>query len=199
MTHYIVGLGNPGEEYEKTRHNTGRIILEILHKKHNLPEFKEDTKVKALITKWEIDSSKVLLILPNNFMNNSGPVLKNLQTTTYKLQTKYLIVIYDDMDLPFGTFKISFNKSSGGHKGLESIIKALKSREFLRIRVGISPQTPGGKLKKPKGEKKVLDFIMSDFKEKELKVLKNLAKKIDEAMIMIIDEGKEKAMSLFNQ
>ena len=86
MTHYIVGLGNPGEEYEKTRHNTGRIILEILHKKHNLPESKEDTKIKALITKGEIDSSKVLLILPNNFMNNSGPVLKNLQTTTYKLQ-----------------------------------------------------------------------------------------------------------------
>jgi len=193
---FVVGLGNPGEEYKNTRHNAGRIILEMLGKKHDFFDFKNDSQLHALVSKGNIDDEKMTFILPNNFMNNSGksvsPIIKSKKDLTK------LVVIYDDLDLPIGRIKISFNRSSGGHNGLQSIIKAVKSEEFLRIRVGVSPETPGGKLKKPKGEKAVIDFILKDFKDTELAEIKKLSKKIGEALACFAGESKEKAMSLFN-
>ncbi|MCE9548978.1 aminoacyl-tRNA hydrolase, partial [Candidatus Nomurabacteria bacterium] len=97
-----------------------------------------------------------------------------------------------------GKIKISFNRSSGGHNGLGSVIKSLKSEEFLRIRVGITPATPTGKIKKPKGEKAVLNFLLGEFKKSELDVMKKLSKKVAEAIEIIFSESKEKAMSLLN-
>jgi len=172
----VVGLGNPGEEYEKTRHNTGRIMVGMIQKK--------------------FEGKKIKFITPDTFMNNSGKAVAFLVKS--KKDLKDLIVIYDDIDLPIGKMKISFNRSSGGHKGLESIIKALKSQEFLRIRIGIAPATPSGKLRKPKGEKAVLNFILGEFKEKELSEFKKLSKKVAEAIEVIFTESKEKAMSLYN-
>ena len=107
-------------------------------------------------------------------------------------------MIYDDLDLPIGRMKISFNRSSGGHNGLDSIIKCVKSQEFLRIRIGISPETPGGKLKKPSGEKAVLDFLLKDFKESEIAELKKVAKKVGESLECFATEGKDKMMSVYN-
>ncbi|MCM2339385.1 MAG: aminoacyl-tRNA hydrolase [Burkholderiales bacterium] len=173
----IVGLGNPGEEYENSRHNTGFIVLGMVEKKLDLKD-------------------KVKFVYPDKFMNNSGKVVAPLIKS--KKDLKDLIVIYDDIDLPIGRMKISYDKSSGGHNGLESIIKKLKSREFVRIRIGISPETPGGKLKKPKGEKDVLKFLLGEFKDKELNELKKLSKKVNEAIEVIFIEGKDKAMSLYN-
>jgi PTH1 family peptidyl-tRNA hydrolase len=173
----IVGLGNPGEEYEKTRHNTGFIMLGLVEKKINLKD-------------------KVKFLYPDKFMNNSGKVVAPLIKS--KKDLKDLVVIYDDIDLPIGKMKISFNRSSGGHNGLGSIIKALKSEEFLRIRIGISPETPSGKLRKPKGEKDVLKFLLGEYKKSELEELKKLSKKVTEALEVIFTEGKDKAMSLFN-
>jgi PTH1 family peptidyl-tRNA hydrolase len=115
-----------------------------------------------------------------------------------KKDLKDLVVIYDDVDLPIGKIKISFNRSSGGHNGLGSVIKSLKSEEFLRIRVGIAPATPSGKIKKPKGEKAMLNFLLGEFKKSELEILKKLSKKVAEAIETIFTEGKDKAMSLFN-
>jgi PTH1 family peptidyl-tRNA hydrolase len=137
----VVGLGNPGEEYENTRHNTGRILVRLIEKKLD----KENSK------------QKIKFITPDTFMNNSGKAVAPLIKT--KKDLKDLVVIYDDIDLPLGKMKISFNRSSGGHNGLGSVIKYLKSEEFLRIRVGISPSTPKGVVKKPKGEKAVIKFI----------------------------------------
>jgi len=174
----VVGLGNPGEEYEKTRHNTGRIVLEHVRKKL------EDNKLK------------IKFLAPDNFMNNSGKAVA--QFVKSKKDLSDLVVIYDDIDLPLGKMKISFNRSSGGHNGLGSIIKVLKSQEFLRIRVGISPVTPGGKLKKPSGEKAVLNFLLGEFKKPELEAIKKLSQKVVDAVESIFTEGSNKAMSLYN-
>jgi PTH1 family peptidyl-tRNA hydrolase len=111
---------------------------------------------------------------------------------------KNLVVVYDDLDIPVGSLKISFNRSSGGHNGLESIIKQVKSREFVRIRIGVSPHTPTGKLRKPKGEDAVLKFLLGKFKEDELKILKKQSKQVAEIIGLIASEGKDKAMSLYN-
>lgn len=177
MNLIIFGLGNKGEEYQNTRHNTGCTVSSIIAKK-----FIEDKKIKFV----EVD----------NFMNNSGKTISYYIKS--KSDLKKLIIIYDDIDLPLGKIKISFNRSSGGHNGLESIIKAIKSREFIRIRIGISPSTPRGKIRKPKGEDKILKFLLGNFKEEELKELKKVAKKVGEAVETIKDESIGKAMSLYN-
>jgi len=192
----IVGLGNPGKEYENTRHNSGRIILEKIAKANDFLDWKDDMKLKSLRSKGEINGEKAEFLLPNTFMNNSGNAV--VQIIDDKKKLKNLVVVYDDMDLPVGTLKISFNRSSGGHNGLESVIKKVKSREFIRIRIGVCPVTPTGKFKKPKGEDAVLKFLLGTFKEDELKILKNQAKKVTEIIGILSNEGKDKAMSLYN-
>jgi len=177
----VVGLGNPGKEYENTRHNTGRIVVSLIQKK---------------ISAKGGPASGWKFITPDTFMNKSGKAVASLVKSKKDLEN--LVVIYDDIDLPLGKMKISFNKSSGGHRGLESIIKALKSQEFLRIRIGITPATPSGKLKKPHGEKPVINFILGEFKKPELEILKKLSKKAAEAIEVFFAEGKDKAMSLYN-
>jgi PTH1 family peptidyl-tRNA hydrolase len=196
MAYIIAGLGNPGEDYTLTRHNTGRIMLEAIAKKYGFADFKDTPKIKALVSKGEIDGETVTLVEPNNFMNRSGGSLPTLVTSVKKAHN--LIVIYDDLDLPLGKIKMSFNKSSGGHNGLESIIKALKTQEFIRIRVGISPSTAGGKLKKPIGADVVEKHIIGPFKKPELDVLKKVSKNVLEAVEIIIKDGYEKAMGHVN-
>lgn len=192
----VVGLGNPGEEYKHTRHNAGRMILQMLAKKNDLSDWRDDKKTKALVCAGKIGAKKFQFVAPDNFMNNSGGSVKPIIAAKKDLAN--LVVVYDDLDLPIGRIKISFDRSSGGHNGLESIIKAVKSREFVRIRVGVSPETPGGKLKKPSGEKAVIDFLMKDFKETEIAELEKIAKTIGEALAVFAEEGKDKMMSLFN-
>lgn len=174
MAYILVGLGNPGQEYEETRHNTGRIIVNAVAKKF-------DGKV----------------LLPDTFMNKSGsavaPLIKNAK------QAERLIVVHDDLDLPLGSMKLSFNRGSGGHKGVESIMRAIKTKAFMRLRIGISKATPKGKVKKPAGEEAVADFILGKFKKDELEVLKKVAKKAGEAIAILTTEGREKAMSLANK
>ncbi len=192
----IIGLGNPGTEYEKTRHNAGRIILEFIAKANDFSEWKSDMKTKSLRAKGEVEGEKFEFMLPETFMNNSGNAVAPVIDTPKKL--KNLVVIYDDLDIPVGSLKISFNRSSGGHNGLESIIKKVKSKEFVRIRIGVSPHTPTGKLRKPKGEEAVLKFLLGSFKEDELKILKKLSKDVTEIISTLSVEGKDKAMSVYN-
>ncbi|MFZ1019765.1 MAG: aminoacyl-tRNA hydrolase [Minisyncoccia bacterium] len=177
----VVGLGNPGKEYENTRHNTGRIMVQLIQKK---------------ISAKGGPASGWKFLTPDTFMNNSGKAVAPLIKTKKDLEN--LVVIYDDIDLPLGKMKISFNRSSGGHNGLGSIIKHLKSEEFLRIRIGISPATSKGVVKKPKGEKAVLNFLLGKYKKPELETIKKLSQKVGEAVEMIFVEGKEKAMSIYN-
>jgi len=191
----VVGLGNPGKEYENTRHNTGWIMLDFLL--GNKIEWRESSGTKLFYFKDSIANKPVEYIKPTTFMNNSGVAVAFVKDK-HKLNLKDIVVIYDDVDLPLGKIKISFDRSSGGHNGLESIIKKLKSREFLRIRIGISPETPSGKLRKPKRGKAVLNFLLGEFKKDELNELKKVSKKVSEALEVIFSESKEKAMSLYN-
>ena len=172
--YYIVGLGNPGSEYEHTRHNTGRLVLTHFLKQSNFAHLTLNKKTKALETVGEVAGEKIVVIFPETFMNKSGISVAPHVTSVKKAHN--LVVVYDDLDLPLGTIKISFNRGSGGHRGVESIIKHIKTREFIRIRVGISPITPSGKLKKPKGEAQVEKWIIGNFGDKEMDVLKKIKK-----------------------
>ncbi len=193
-TQYIIaGLGNPEEEYKNTRHNTGRIFLEKFKIENNFPEWEENKKGKLLITENKIGKDKVTLIEPNNFMNNSGKSISIFVTN--KKKARQLVVVYDDIDLPIGTFKLSFNRGSGGHKGIESIARAIKTKEFIRIRIGISRTTPKGNIKKPKGEDGVHKFILGNFTPDEMKKIKLLSKKVNKTLEKIITDGYEKAVS----
>ena len=176
MNYLVVGLGNPGEEYANTRHNTGQILADLAAKK--------------------VENKKVKFAEINSFMNKSGSAVKKLVTS--KKAAANLVVIYDDLDLPLGSLKISFNRGSGGHKGVESIIKALGTKEFVRIRVGICPTTPSGKLKKISGEEAVIDFILGKFKPAELEIIKKHAKAIAAIVETIAAEGLPAAMNQFN-
>lgn len=192
----IVGLGNPGKEYEYTRHNAGRIVLGMIAKINDWGDWKDDIKLKSKRLKGEINKEKMEFVTPDTFMNNSGVAISKIIDDKKKI--KNLVVVYDDIDLPIGSLKISFNRSSGGHNGLESIIKKIKSQEFVRIRIGVSPVTPIGKIKKPKGEAAVLKFLLGKFKEDEMKGLKKLSTTVSEILISLSKEGKDKTMSVFN-
>lgn len=225
--YYIVGLGNPGEEYAKTRHNTGRIVLSYFLKKERMQSPVKSKKYASLISESEVEGENVLVLWPETYMNKSGSAVSKAVKSAKAAQK--LVVVYDDMDLSLGTFKIAYGRGSGGHRGMESIIKALKTRDFIRIRVGISSATPTGKLKKPKGEKtrgasarpsevslkrseqrypegvqrrygeqKVLDFLMGDFKKPEQEALQKVSKKVAEAIETIIRDGFSCAMNMFN-
>jgi peptidyl-tRNA hydrolase, PTH1 family len=193
---YIAGLGNPGEEYKNSRHSTGRIIVEYFRGINKFPDWELNKKINAVISTGKVGKEKVTLILPETFMNRSGLALKTLITSRKKAEN--LIVVYDELDLPLGRLKISFGRGSGGHRGLESIIKAVKTKDFTRVRVGISPATPLGKMKKPKGEKDVTDFILGDFKKKEIEAIKKISKKVSDALEAIVADGREKTMGVFN-
>ena len=202
---YIVGLGNPGEEYELTRHNAGRMAVLELARKEGMGELVFDKKLNALVGKGEIGGpafakasagkEKVQIILPETFMNKSGDSLKPLALSAKKAGN--LIVVHDDIDLPLGKIKISFGKSSGGHKGVESVIKAVKTINFTRVRIGISATNAKGAVKKPSGDK-FLDYIVGKFKPAELAEMKKVAKKAAEALSVIVAEGVDKAMGEFN-
>lgn len=193
---YFVGLGNPGKEYEITRHNTGRDSLLFFARKKCSDAWKANKKLNAQTASVSVEGGFAKLVLPDTFMNKSGqavlPLVKNAK------QAEKLVVVHDDLDLPLGVIKISFGRGSGGHKGVDSIMRALKTKNFVRIRIGISPATPSGKLKKPQGEDAVGDFILGKFKPSEQETLKRVFAKVCEAFLTILAEGRERAMNECN-
>jgi len=185
MIRLILGLGNPGKEYENTRHSAGRAAAEYFAKKQGYFAFEYDKKSNSLISK----NREVLVALPETFMNKSGSAAVKLIRP--KKDMRDLIVIHDDLDILLGRFKISYGKSSGGHKGVESVMRALKTKNFVRVRIGVSPK------KKP-GQKEVIKFIVGKFKPAELEVFKKVIKKISEALEVMATDSLDRAMSEFN-
>lgn len=192
MSYIIAGLGNPGQEYENTRHNIGRIVLMSVFN----TDFSFNKKVNGLVSETKIGKEKVILIAPETFMNNSGKTVAHLVKSIKAAER--LIVIYDDFNLPLGKIRISYNRSSGGHNGLQSIIKAVKTEAFLRIRIGVAPENAKGIAKVPHGDDKIEKFILGKLKDEEVKVIKKVSKRVGEAIEVLIKEGKDKAMSIYN-
>jgi peptidyl-tRNA hydrolase, PTH1 family len=196
MAWIIVGLGNPGAEYIHTRHNAGRMAVEHFVEKMNLGEWKHDKAHKAQIARGALKGALAVYVLPDTFMNKSGSAVAHF-VKSHKMAEK-CIVLYDDLDLPFGTVKMSFNRGSGGHKGVESIARALKTKAFWRIRIGVSPTTASGKLKKPQGEKEVLDFILGKFKPTETREWSHVFARITVALEMLLTHSPMDAMGVTN-
>jgi PTH1 family peptidyl-tRNA hydrolase len=190
----IVGLGNPGKKFEKTRHNLGFMVLDGFSKKNKFPKFKMKKEFLAMVSEKKIGKEKIILVKPQTFMNNSGlavkEILKKLRTSNIEPLTSNLWVIHDDLDIPFGKIKISFGRGSGGHKGVQSIIDEIGRKDFVRFRIGIGKKEVGIRKK---------EFVLEKFSKKEEKILKKVIELICRAIEMAIKEGIEKAMSEFNK
>jgi peptidyl-tRNA hydrolase, PTH1 family len=200
LMYTIVGLGNPTEEYEWTRHNAGRLAVSSFAKKKDFPEWKAGKQLKMLLTKGRVGEKGklvVTLVLPNLFMNKSGAVVKPLIKT--KKEMEHLVVVHDDIDLPLGKLKIVFGRGSGGHKGVESVARALGTKNFARLRIGVAPATQSGKIKKPHGEDAVQNFLLGEFTKREKEELqKKIFKKTNEALEMMVLDGIDAAQNVVN-
>jgi len=183
----IVGLGNPGTKYKKTRHNIGFRIVDEFYKRNNFPDFKLSKKFKSLISEGAFADKKIILAKPQTFMNQSGKAIKAL-TGFYKPES--FIVIHDDIDLPLGRIRISKGRSSAGHKGVESIISETGNKDFSRFRLGI--QSEKGKPRNPE------KFVLQKFTKEEEKIIKEIIKKSVEAIKFLITNDLEKTMSKYN-
>ena len=184
----IAGLGNPGEKYENTRHNIGFKAIDEIISEFNLPLLDFKPNLSAGVSKGEINKEKIIIAKPNSFMNLSGNSISKI-IRFYRVPLNKIIIIHDDIDIVLGKIKIITNRGSGGHKGIESIIKNIGNKNFIRIRIGNSPE------KKPLNTEV---FVLKKFKEEELKIINKSLKKTNEAIILIIKEGVEKANSLLN-
>ena len=185
----IVGLGNPGDEYSGTRHNLGFFQIDKLSSNENFTKWKLEKKFNAMLSLGEIVNEKVILAKPQTFMNNSGIAVAKI-ANYYKISPSDIIVIQDDLDLPLGTLRISHNASSGGHKGIQSIIENIKSQEFIRLRIGIS----GEKKEKIPAE----DYVLERFSQNEKDVIDTDTNLLVETIETIISVGALEAMNEFN-
>ncbi|MBZ9578443.1 aminoacyl-tRNA hydrolase [Patescibacteria group bacterium] len=188
----IIGLGNPGEEFKKTRHNLGFRVVNQFVKEKKFLKFKFSKKFNSLISEGFLDKKKTALAKPQTFMNESGKAVKKLFTVYCSLLTD-LWVIHDDVDLLLGKIKIVKNRGAAGHKGVKSIINELGTKNFVRFRVGIKPQRTENR--KQKTEK----FVLQKFTKEEEKIIKKVIKKGCLAIKIAITEGIEKAMNRFNK
>ncbi len=175
----IVGLGNPGEKFNLTRHNVGFMVLDFFAAKNGFDDFLFSKKYTAEIS----ENNGVILVKPQTFMNDSGraaqALLKNKEAT--------LIVVHDDIDLPLGNIKFSVGSSSGGHKGVQSIIDMLGTKDFIRLKIGIATN-----------DQKAMDVVLKKFSKEEQKMLDEVIEKSAEALDYFLENGIEKTMNKYN-
>ena len=183
----IAGLGNPGREYENTRHNIGFHVIDDIAKKYQITML--ERKHKAIIGKGYIDGQKVVLVKPLTYMNLSGESIREV-TDYYKVDvTTQLVVFSDDISLDVGQLRIRKKGSAGGHNGLKNIILHLGSENFIRIRMGVSDKPQGYDLK---------DYVLGHFTDKEKKLLEETSGKAAEAIRMILQGDVDGAMNRYN-
>ena len=182
----VIGLGNPGKKYEKTRHNMGFLVVDSLRKKFNLSDERE--KFQAFVSEKNIDGEKVIFFKPQTFMNLSGNAVIEI-INFYKLDPKKdIIVIYDDMDLPFGDIRIREKGSSGGHNGIKSIISHI-GEEFIRIKCGIGAK-----------EKDAVEHVLGEFNQTEQKNLDKILENINNCVVEILNvQNLDRIMQKYNK
>ncbi|GAB6992557.1 aminoacyl-tRNA hydrolase [Paenibacillus pini] len=183
---WIVGLGNPGPAYEKTRHNVGFMMLDELAERHRITF--TPSKYKALIGEGMIGNTKVALIKPMTFMNLSGEAVRAYMDY-YKVAVENLIVVYDDLDTKIGKIRLRYQGSAGGHNGIKSIIQHTGTQTFDRIRMGISRPEPGFA---------VVDYVLSAFPKKEKNLLSDMIVQACEAAEFSTTHTFEQTMAKFN-
>ena len=191
MALVIVGLGNPGKEYETTRHNAGRSAVELLAKQEGCDEFIFNKTANALVAKGAVGGENATLVLPETMMNLSGKAVAAFVKSPKA--AKNLLVIHDDLDLPIGVIKMVFGRGSGGHKGVESVMRAIKTKDFARIRIGVAPAGKKNQAKKLKDEEKVIKLVIGKWKPSESVTVKKVLKKAAEAARLFASEGIEAA------
>lgn len=202
----IVGLGNPGKKYERTRHNAGFLVLEQFLKDIDPVEqtvWQEETKLKSDVASFEWKPKfgqiiKILLVKPKTYMNNSGLAV-SLVSSFYKVAPTDLWVIHDEFDFPLGSMKIRFGGASAGHKGVESIINSLGTDKFWRFRIGIgSAKKIGGEQVKISTARHIDDYVLDSFASGEWGDMRKVIKRASKAIQASLEHGLEKAMNQFN-
>jgi PTH1 family peptidyl-tRNA hydrolase len=184
----IVGLGNPGNKYENTRHNIGFEVIDVMAKQENISVI--SGKHKALTGSGILEGQKVLLAKPITFMNLSGESVRRL-VDYYQIDPSCeLVVISDDVSMPVGQLRIRKKGSDGGHNGLKNIITQLGSDAFIRLRVGVGEKPPGYDL---------ADYVLGHFDQKDKKIMEEAAQRAAEAIRVIIRLGADQGMNQFNQ
>lgn len=173
---YLIGLGNPGKKYSKSRHNIGFLLLETLSKKYNSNFIVKD-KLKSTCSEFRINDLTYRLFLPNTFMNNSGDAVRAI-VDWYKINLDQIFIIVDDKDLPLGKIRFRKKGSSGGHNGLKSIIEKLQTNQFNRIRIGIgSPTSVNGK-----NNFNTISHVLGNISLEENSILDKVYKKVIESL-----------------
>lgn len=196
MAYVVIGLGNPDAAYAKTRHNAGRLAVERIAKAFDFPDFTLKKTALSRVAEGTIGKEKVVLVLPEVAMNLSGKVVGSFVKS--KPAAAKLVVIRDELDMPLGTMKMTFGRGSGGHKGIESVMRAAKTKDFAQIKIGISGKTASGKVKKPGDEEKVVKHVLGKWKPEEEKVLKKMLDRTAEAIEAFVTKDAEAAMLVAN-
>ena len=182
----IAGLGNPTKEYDKTRHNVGFSVIDVLADRYRIDV--SEKKHKALCGRGVIEGQKVLLLKPQTFMNLSGESIR-AAADYYKIAPEEMIVIYDDISLDPGQLRIRLKGSAGGHNGIKNIIANLGTQDFPRIKVGVGAKPPRMDL---------ADYVLSRFGAGEQKLMEEAFGEAAEAAVMMMTDGAERAMNHFN-
>ena len=185
-TYLIIGLGNPGSEYCKNRHNIGFMVVDTLCASWNIGASR--LKHKALIAETKYLDERVICAKPQTFMNNSGNPVVTL-AKYYKVPLENMLVIYDELDLPLGTIRLRAGGSAAGHHGMESIIAKLGSNDFPRLRIGID---------RPRRQSQIMDYVLHDFSRAEQQFLPSVLETAVKAIETYLSEGIENAMNRFN-
>ena len=188
ITHIVVGLGNIGKEYEKTRHNAGFIAIDALAEKCGVKI--DRVKFHATVAEASICGKRVLLMKPTTFMNNSGVAIAEA-ASFYKIPPENVIVLHDEINFGVGVMRIRRKGSAGGHNGLKSIIAHLSSDTFPRIKIGVG--------KKPSPDYDLVDFVLGRFSSEDLKTLKEKNSEIISATELMVDGKIEEAMNKFSK
>jgi len=194
----IIGLGNPGKKYERTRHNFG--FLAVNHIQASLGGFEPWTlnnTANALISKGQILGNDILLVKPQTFMNLSGSAVQKLRDF-YKIETKDIWVVHDDFDLPLGLLRLSQSASPAGHKGVKSIIEMLGTKDFVRFRLGIRPIGRTFITKIFNKLSSIEKFVLKNFGKEELPFVNEIIQKTSQAVEIALKENIERTMNQFN-